>query len=346
LRPFAEEDDRLARFRKEAYRALAQASLTSVSLPTEFGGQSLSYRSYYAVIEEVARASAAFAVTIGVTNLVQGALIQFGSDAQKKQYLPKLASGEWIAAFSLSEPGSGSDAAGLRCAAKKNGATYVIDGTKSWCSTAGQADLYLLMARTGEDRYQGISAFLIEAGTPGFRVGKQEKKMGLRASPLAELIFENCEIPERQRVGIEGQGFTVALSQLDAGRISIGAVGIGIAVESLEYATQQGLDTSALETLSDSYAQLQALKLLTLQAAEKRDRQEKLTALASMVKLLGSDLAMKVTSDVISLLGREAVRENCPVQRMFRDAKALQIVEGTNQIQRTLLAREMGVRSK
>lgn len=341
LRPQAFDDDRLCRFRREAYQALGAAGLTSISVPKEYGGRGLSYRCYYAVIEEVARASAATAVSIGVTNLVQGALINYGSEIQKKKYLPKLANGDLIAAFSLSESGSGSDAASLKCAATKKGDRYLVNGTKMWCSTAGQADLYLLMARTGPERTKGITSFLVEPGYAGFRVGKQEKKMGLKASPLAELVFENCEIPEEQRIGKEGDGFKVALSQLDAGRISIGAVGCGITTESLELAIETGVGADSLEYLSDRYAGVQALRLMIREAADRRDRKESLTALASMCKLLGSDLAMQTTSDIISLLGPRAATADFAVERMFRDAKALQIVEGTNQIQRSLLARQM-----
>lgn len=341
LRPQAFDDDRLCRFRREAYQALGAAGLTSVSVPKEYGGRGLSYRCYYGVIEEIARASAATAVSVGVTNLVQGALINYGTEVQKKKYLPGLASGTLIAAFSLSESGSGSDAAALKCAAVKKDDKYLITGTKMWCSTAGQADLYLLMARTGTARTKGITSFLIEPSYPGFRVGKQEKKMGLKASPLAELVFENCEVPESQRIGKEGEGFKVALSQLDAGRISIGAVGTGLATESLEIAIQSGVGPDALEYLADRYAGLQALRLMVREAAERRDRKESLTALASMCKLMGSDLAMQTTSDVITLLGLQAATPHFAVERMFRDAKALQIVEGTNQIQRSLLARAM-----
>lgn len=346
LRPFAKEDDQKCFFRRSAYQELAKAGLIAISAPKAFGGGNESYRCYYAVIEEIARASAAMAVTAGVTNLVQGALINFGTDDQRKKHLTKLVTGEAIGAFSLSEPGAGSDAASLKCAAKKVKDRYVVTGTKLWCSTAGEADLYLLMARTGEHRYKGITSFLVSKDTPGFKVGKQEKKMGLRASPLAELIFEEAEIPVENRIGEEGEGLKVALSQLDYGRISIGAVGGALAGEAIDVASTVVKDQNALEFLADHYARWQSVKLLVGEAAGLRDAKKPLTAIASMTKLLGSDLAVAASSDALTLLGPLGATDAYPVERYLRDAKALQIVEGANQIQRTLLARVLQGESK
>lgn len=346
LKPYAAEDDEKAHFRRAGYEAMAQAGLTRVSIPREAGGLGLPYHCYYAMMEETARVSAAMAVTLGVTSLVQGALLTFGTPAQQKAYLPRLLSGEWIGAFSLSEPGSGSDAASLITSAVKQGKGYSLNGTKMWCSSAGQANLYLLMARTSPDKHRGITAFLIEGTTPGFRVSRQEKKLGLRASPLAELSVENMEIAESQRIGAEGEGLKVALSQLDFGRVSIGAIGSGLTWESLEILTRSCGSAAVLEAFADHYAHWHALRLLITEASRQRDQKERITPTAAMVKLLGSDLAMQTTSDALSVSGTEAYRRGSALERMFRDAKALQIVEGTNQIQRSLLAREMAAGTK
>jgi len=347
LRPFAIEDDEKSRFRREAFNALAKERLTCLVVPKQYGGEGASYLSYYGCLEELGRASAAMAITAGVTNLIQGGIAAFGTDAQKNLYLKDLISGKLLGAFSLSEPGSGSDAASLRTAAKKVDGGYRITGTKLWCSTAGNADLYLLMARTDENKTKGITSFLVSRDTPGFRIGKQEKKMGLCASSLAELIFEDCFLPEDRRLGQEGDGLKVALSQLDGGRITIGAIGVGLAIEAIERSWHYYLKAGqpipeALRAQSAYlYAELQAARSLIRTAAIEKDANRPITRIAAQSKLLGSDLAMKVTSLAIEWMGEAGYRRENEVERLFRDAKALQIVEGTNQVQPEVIAREM-----
>ncbi len=320
-------------------------------MPKEYGGGGLSFESYYPCLEEIARASVSMAVTVGVTNLVQGALINYGTSVQKTDYLPRLVKGEWIGAFSLSEPSSGSDAASLRCSAKKVPGGYRVNGTKCWCSTAGNADLYLLMARTGEHKTKGITSFLVHKDTPGFRVGKLEKKLGLRASSLAELIFEDCFIPDSERVGAEGEGLKIALSQLDSGRITIGTVGVGIAIEAIVRAWRflkekdgegRPFAEATQQALGEHYAATQAVRTLVSEAGRLKTKGERITVLAAQAKLLGSDLAMRVSSDACHWMMEWGVMREYEVERLMRDAKALQIVEGTNQIQKVLLAREIG----
>lgn len=347
LRPFAIEDDEKCRFRREAFDEAAKRGLTSLLVPKHFGGQGLSARTYYGCLEEIARGSLSMAVTLGVTNLVQGALISLGSDRQKKDYLPRLASGEWLGAFSLSEAGAGSDAASLRTVAKKVDGGYRVTGTKMWCSNGGYADLYLLMARTGEHKTRGVSSFLVRKGQAGFRIGKQENKLGLRASSLAELIFEDCFVKEEDRVGQEGDGLAVALSQLDGGRITIGTIGIGAAIEAIERVwrhhekhptpTSEGVRLG----LAGYFAEIAAVRALITAAALAKDEGRTLTALAAQAKLLGSDIAMKVASDAVEWMGEKGYTRAGEVERILRDVKALQIVEGTNQIQRVVLARQM-----
>ena len=348
LFPFVVDDDRNAVFRRDAFNQAASLGLSSLVIPKEYGGQGASYHCHLAALEEISKVNLAMTVVIGVTNLVQGAILDFGTPTQKKDYLPKMARGEWLGAFSLSEPQSGSDAAALSCAAKKVDGGYLLNGSKVWCSSAGYADLYLVMTRTAADKTKGITAFLVPKDLAGFRIGKQEKKLGLRASSLAELIFENCHIPEAFRLGDEGEGFKVALSQLDNGRITIGvgAVGLGLAALTTSWRYRQEKTATGWEfsdgeqqILSQYFAELQAARLLYFQAAEMKNRGETITTIASQIKLLGSDIAMRLTSDAITLMGTDGYKSDFHVERMFRDAKALQIVEGTNQIQRLVLSR-------
>lgn len=350
LRPFAIQDDERHFFRRELFNEFAKLGFTAMTLPQEYGGSAKSFRAYYAFVEEIARGGMAISVAVGVTNLVQGALAAFGTEDQKKKYLTKLTAGEFLGAFSLSEPGSGSDAASLRCAAKKVSGGYRITGNKMWCSNAGLADIYLLMARTGEGGAKGITSFLVPKDTKGFRVGKQEKKLGMLSSTLCELVFEDCFIPDDLRIGKEGEGFAVALSQLDSGRLGIAAVGLGVSIEALERTWKTLLEDESQgipfpegvqQRFANHYARIQSAKAILWNAADLKDKGEKVTLLASHAKLLSSDIAMEVTSDAVEFLGYRGYTKEYEVERLMRDAKALQIVEGTNQIQKLVISREM-----
>lgn len=347
VRPVAIEDDEECRFRRSFFDELAKEKLTALAIPKEHGGAGLSSRCYYACLEELARGSLALSITIGVTNLIQGALAKFGNADQKDRYLKRLTSGEWLGAFSLSENQAGSDAASLRLSATKVGGGYRLRGTKMWCSNGGDADFYLVMGRTSPDRAKGITSFLVSKDAPGFRIGKQENKLGLRASSLAELIFEDCFVPDADRLGSEGEGLSVALSQLDSGRIAIGVAGLGIAIEALERVWNfwikgnEGIPEGSAQELADPFALAQALRYLVAEAADQRDKSISFTTLASQIKLLGSDLAVKTSSFAVTLMGERGYIVENEVERLLRDAKSLQIVEGTNQIQRLVLARAM-----
>lgn len=350
LRPFSVEDDEKHFFRREIFTDFAKLGFTAMTVPKEYGGSEKSFRCYYAFLEEIARGGMAISVAVGVTNLVQGALLQFGTVEQKKKYLTKLTSGELMGAFSLSEPGSGSDAASLKCAAKPVSGGYRVTGNKVWCSNAGIADVYLLMARTSNEGSKGITSFLVPKDTPGFRIGKEEKKLGLLSSTLCELIFEDCFLPDALRIGDEGEGLAVALSQLDSGRLGIAACGLGVAIEALVRTWTTLLDDKTLEVgfaegvqnrFAEHYAKIQSVKSLLWDVADLKDAGERVTVLASHVKLLASDLAMEVTSDAVEFLGFKGYTKEYEVERLMRDAKALQIVEGTNQIQRLVISREM-----
>lgn len=346
VRPSAIKDDGESRFRRELFNELASLKLHCLAQPEEFGGKGLSAACQYAAVEEIARASASLAIVVGVTNLPQGAIVHYGTDVQKERFLRPLIAGEMLGAFSLSESHAGSDAASLQCRATKTDKGYLINGSKMWCSSAGHADIYLLMARL---EGKGVSAFLVPADTPGFRVGKLEHKLGLRASSLAELIFEDCHLDASQLLGIEGEGLSVALSELDAGRITIGVVGAALAREALDKAwalcgdpkLSLQLESCMRDTLADIYAQTQAVRMLISQVTLLKDQGKPLTCMASQVKLLGSDLAMWATSTICGLLGPVGVSVEYELERLMRDAKALQIVEGTNQIQRLVIGRKM-----
>ncbi len=351
LRPSALEDDENCLFRRESFDELAKRALTAVSFPKEVGGQGAPYSCFYSVIEEIARGSMSMAVTLGVTTLVEGAVHQFGTLQQKERFLRPLTAGKIIGAFSLSEPHSGSDASALICRAKKVDGGYRLTGTKCWVSTAGSADIYLVMTRTGEHKSKGITAFLIPKETMGFHAGKQEKKLGLRASPLAELIFEDAFVPDEQRLGKDGEGLAVALSQLDAGRATIGAGGVGLATESLEkgWAWMQARDKKgeaafepiAKQSLAQLYTEIQGARALISALGLARDRGEAITLIAAQAKLLGSDTSVRVCSEVMNWVGEAAGSHATGLERLLRDARALPIVEGTNQIQRLVIAREM-----
>lgn len=347
VRPSVVDDDRTSRFRRDLFDEVGRMRLQSLTHPKAYGGLGLSSRLYYPTLLEIARGSMSFSVAVSVTNLVQGALAQFGSPKQKDTVYRNLVEGRWLGAFSLSEPQSGSDAAALQLKAKKVSGGYLLNGTKCWCSNAGHADVYLVMCRTGEHRTKGISSVVVPKDTQGFRVGKMEKKLGLHGSTLAELIFEDCFIPEDQRVGDEGQGFEVALSQLDAGRISIGAVGLAASIEAIEHAWRWGrnhpetFSEASQQLMAERFAEAQAIYALMSEVASQKDAGQPITAMAAQVKLLGSELAMRTASEAVEVMGLDGAKPENHVERIFRDAKALQIVEGTSQIQRLVLVREL-----
>ncbi len=347
VRPTTEADDAASRFRRDLFSKVTKLGFHAYTHEKRYGGGGGSYVPYYSFLEELGRGSLSLSVSTGVTNLVQGALSQFGTDAQKQSYLRPLVQGDLLGAFSLSEPQAGSDASALRLAATQAPKGYVLNGTKCWCSNAGHADLYLVIARTGEHRTKGISAFVVPASTPGLRIGKQEKKLGLRASTLAELVFEDCFIPEAQRLGDEGMGLTIALTQLDAGRVSIAASGIAATTETIEkiwplIQDDESFNRQGIRQRFAGYvSELMGVKALIRETAIRRDEGTPLTVLAASAKLLASDLALKVCDDAVAVLGYEGVRSGSGFERLLRDAKALQIVEGTNQIQRMVLERQI-----
>ena len=348
----AEEDDAQSQFRREYISALGEQGLCGIPTPEEYGGLGLGYFDYSLVLEEIGKVSASYAVSVAVTGLPQVILSQFGTEQQKSRWLPGLAAGELLGAFALSEPGSGSDAASLKTTARKVGDRYVLNGTKFWITHGGVADVYVVMARTGAEGPRGISAFLVPGQAKGLSFGKKEDKMGLRSSPTVEVVFEDVEVAEEARIGEEGEGFTVAMTALDSGRITIGATSVGLCQAALDaaasYATQrQQFNKPIIDfqgvgfMLADMACQTVSARSMVLGAAHLKDRERPFSERAAMAKVMATDAAMAVTTDAVQVLGGYGYTREHPVERYMRDAKVMQIVEGTNQIQRLVISRHL-----
>jgi alkylation response protein AidB-like acyl-CoA dehydrogenase len=353
--PRAAEIDATGEFPWDIQKLFAQNDLFGIPFPAEYGGLGGTFRTYVKVVEEVAKACASSALIIAVQELGALPILIGGTDEQKRRFIPKLASGEWVAAYALTEAGSGSDAAGsMRTRARRDGDAYVLDGTKIWITQGNIANIVTVFAVTDPGKgANGISAFVVEKGTPGFTVGKLEKKMGIRGSPTVELLFENCRVPAANMLGAEGEGFKIAMKVLDKSRPGIAAQALGIATGALEYATnylkervafgkplsqQQGLQFM----LADMKTEVEAARLLLYEAARKCDEgAADITTWAAIAKLKCGDVAMSVTTDAVQLLGGFGYSTEYPVERMMRDAKITQIYEGTQQIQRIVIARSM-----
>ncbi|MFC2075383.1 acyl-CoA dehydrogenase family protein [Bdellovibrionota bacterium] len=350
--PRAEEDDRESRFPEEVFSKMRDLSLFGIITPTDYDGAGLDYMSYTIVLEELARYSAAVAVSLSVTNFPQAVLVQHGSEELKKRYLPPLATGETLGALAITEPNAGSDAGAIGTTATKQGDKYVLNGTKVWITNGGKASLYVVTARTGGPGSKGVSTFLVAADDPGFKIGKHEDKMGLRASQTTEILLENCEVPQERRLGEENKGFEIVKNALYGGRISIGAIANGIAragyEEALEYAKERKqfgvpiVDFQGIGfMLADMRAGIDASKLLVQKAAWLRDQKLPYMVEASIAKRVATDNAMQVTTDAVQVFGGYGYTKEYPVERYMRDAKVTQIFEGTNQIQRQIIAKSI-----
>ncbi len=352
LGPTLREDDEHERFRPELMRALGEAGLCGVACPERWGGLGLGYLDYTMVLEEIARISPSYAVGVAVTGLPQLILNLYGDDAQRAAWLPGLSAGQLLGAFALSEPESGSDAASLRTTAVRDGDSYVLNGTKFWITHGSYADVYVAMARTGGSGAKGISAFLVPGDAPGLSFGKKEEKMGLRASATVEIVLENVRVPVSSRIGPEGIGFKVAMSALDSGRITIAAISVGVCQGAMDvaaaYACQRRQFGQAIIDfqgvgfmLADMAMRTEAARLVVREAAWLRDNDRPYSHVAAMAKCLASDAAVAVSTDAVQVLGGYGYTREYPVERFMRDAKVMQIVEGTNQVQRLVLARHL-----
>jgi alkylation response protein AidB-like acyl-CoA dehydrogenase len=352
VRPEIEGFEARKEFPRDLFRALCQMGLGGIPYPERYGGGGQPFLTYLSVLEEVATGSVSLAVGLSVHHLSAYGIHEFGSDVLKERYLPKLFSGEWLGAYALSEASSGSDAASLRMQAKRDDGGYVLNGSKRFISQGGEAELYLVMARTGDDSPKGISAFAVEKGWEGFDFGRPEEKMGWHASPMRELLFDSCRVPEENMVGEEGQGFTVALAALDGGRLGMAAVAVGLAQVALDAAVAYArdrqqfgrpiIDFQGLQFMfADAATSIEAARRLYREAARARDEGQGTPISCSMAKLFASDVAMRVTTDAVQAFGGYGYMREYDVERYMRDAKALQIVEGTNQIQRMIIGRHL-----
>lgn len=345
--PLAAEVDRDHRFPEESVRAAAEAGLMGVLIPREYGGAGLDALAFAICIEELAQACASTAVIVDVhTSVGTEPILLFGSEEQKRRWLPRLASGELLGAFALTEPASGSDAASLTTTARRNGSGYVLNGTKVFITNIGRAGVYVVSARTGpSEKAAGVTAFLVPGDAAGVRVGQVFEKMGLHGSPTGELVLEDVEVPEANRLGAEGQGFSVAMRALDSGRIGISGQALGIAQAAVDEARalmrERGHEQGDDFSLVDMATRVESARLLAYQAAWLCSRGRPFTRQASMAKLHSTDTAMQVALDALQIAGDEGARAGSPFERHVRDAKALQIYEGSNQVQRIVISRQL-----
>ncbi len=349
--PVREELDRENRFPREIMKVLAESDLFRIYIPSEYEGLGMGSLALCVAAEELSKACAGVATTYAANALGAMPILLSGSEEQKARFLPRLASGNSLAAFALTEPDAGSDAGGIRTRAVLDGDHYVLNGTKQWITNGGEAQVYTVIAMTDPDRgARGASAFIVEDGTPGFVYGKKEDKMGIRASATRELVFEDCRVPAANLISREGMGFMVAMRTLDNSRPGVAAQAVGIAQGSLDealvYASQRRQFGQRIDSfqgiqfmLADMATQVEAARALTYSVARMIDAGAKrFEKEAAMAKVFASDVAMKVTTDAVQILGGYGYMKEYPVEKMMRDAKITQIYEGTNQIQRGVIA--------
>ncbi|WP_144696855.1 acyl-CoA dehydrogenase [Fictibacillus phosphorivorans] len=354
ITPAIEHMEETEEFPRHLITKMAELGLMGIPIPEEYGGAGMDFTSYIIAINELSKVSATIGVILSVhTSVGTNPILYFGNEEQKRKYIPKLASGEFLGAFGLTEPSSGSDAASLKTRAVKKGDHYILNGSKIFITNAGEADVYIVFASTAPDKGSyGISAFIVDKDTPGFSVGKKEKKMGLNGSNTCEIVFEDARVPAENLLGKEGEGFKIAMSNLDVGRIGIAAQSLGIAEAALEFATnyakerkQFGKPIGANQglgfKLADMATEVEAAKLLTYRAADLKTNNLSCGKEASMAKLFASETAMKSAIEAVQVYGGYGYTKEYPVERLFRDAKVCQIYEGTSEIQRMVLSKHL-----
>ncbi len=352
--PAAAENDRRARFPADLVRELGEMGLLCATVPADYGGSEAGAVAYALAVMEIAAADCSLAVTMSVTNMVADLITRFGTEAQKRRCLPRLASAEWLAgAFALSEPQSGSDAAGLATRAARRGDRWVLDGQKQWITSGAEAGVFVVWARTEPAAgARGITAFLVEAGTPGLSVGRHEEKMGLRASSTVPLVLEECAVPDSAVLGHPGEGFGIALAALDGGRVGIASQATGTIRAALQasvrYAKERttfgrpiGEHQAVAFMLADMRTALDASRLLALRAAFLKERGRPFTREAAMAKLFASEAAQRAVDRAVQIHGGYGYTDAFPVERLFRDARVQTIYEGTSEIQRLVIARDL-----
>ena len=354
IRPYVMEWDEAQIFPVELFHEMGKYGFMGVLVPENYGGTGLGYQEYITVIEEIAKVCGSIGLSVAAHNsLCTNHILMFGSEEQKMKYLPKLASGEWIGAWGLTEPNTGSDAGRMKCVAEKDGDYYVINGTKNFITHGKSGNVAVLIARTGEllDSH-GMTAFVIERGTPGFSAGKKENKLGMRASETAELVFDNCRVHKSQILGNEGEGFVQSMKILDGGRISIAALSLGIAKgayeASVKYAQERhqfGQPISKFQAigfkLADMATRIQAAELLTRKAGMLKDENKKSTTISAMAKYYASEVSVWTSNEAVQIFGGYGYVKDFPVEKYYRDSKLCTIGEGTSEIQKLVISREI-----
>lgn len=354
IKPHVMDWDERQEFPVTVFKEMGKLGLMGVLVPEEYGGAGLSYTEYVTIISEIAKVCGGIGLSLAAHNsLCTGHILTFGNEEQKKKYLPALASAEFIGAWGLTEANTGSDAGNMKCTALKDGDEWVINGTKCWITHGKSGDVAVVIARTGEPRAKdNATAFIVERGTPGFSGGKKENKLGMRASETAEMIFDNCRIPDANRLGKVGEGFKQSLKVLDGGRISIAALSLGIAKGAYEAAVKYSKERHQFDKpiasfqgisfkLADMATEIMAAELLTMQAADKKNKGLSMTKEAAMAKYYASEVAVKVSTEAVQIFGGYGYTKDFPVEKFYRDSKLCTIGEGTSEIQKIVIAREV-----
>lgn len=354
IRPHVMEWDEEQTFPVETFKKLGELGLMGVLVPEEYGGSGLGYQEYVHVISEISKVCGSIGLSVAAHNsLCTGHILAFGNDEQKKRWLPKLATAEWIGSWGLTEANTGSDAMGMNTTAVLDGDHYVVNGSKNWITHGKSANVAVVMVRTGDKGdSKGISAIVIEKGTPGFTHGKKENKLGMRASETTELIFDNCRVPKENLLGIEGEGFKQAMYVLDGGRISIAALSLGMAKgalkASVEYSKQRfqfGQPISNFQGISfkiaDMATEIEAAELLIMSAADLKNQGKSVTKQSAMAKYFASEVCVRTATEAVQIFGGYGYTKDFPVEKFYRDSKLCTIGEGTSEIQKIVIAREI-----
>lgn len=354
ITPFRKEWDDNSHFPIDVFKKLGELGLMGVLVPTEYGGSGFGYFEYVTAIAELAKLDPSVGLSMAAHNsLCTGHIMMFGNEEQKRKYLPKLATCEWLGAWGLTEPNTGSDAGNMRTVAKKDGEYYVINGAKNLITHGFSGDVAVVIARTGEiGDSHGMTAFIVEKGSPGFKGGRKEDKLGMRASETAEMIFEDCRIHESQVLGEVGEGFIQSMKILDGGRISIAALSLGIAEGALEASIQYSKERHQFNKpissfqgisfkLADMATQVEAASLLTFKAADLKNKGQKVTLAGAKAKLYASEVAVSVANEAVQIFGGYGFTKDYPVEKYYRDAKLCTIGEGTSEIQKLVISREI-----
>jgi alkylation response protein AidB-like acyl-CoA dehydrogenase len=354
IKPHVMEWDESQEFPLHIFKQLGELGMMGVLVPEQYGGAGLSYYEYKAIIEEISKVDGSIGLSVAAHNsLCTGHIMAFGNEEQKQRWLPKLATAEWIGAWGLTEPNTGSDAGNMKCTATKDGDNWIINGTKNWITHGISGNVAVVICRTGEPRSKNnATAFVVERGTQGFSGGKKENKLGMRASETAEMIFENCVIPDANRLGEVGDGFKQSLAILDGGRISIASLSLGIAKGAYEAALQYSQERYQFDKpissfqgisfkLADMATEIQAADLLTLEACDLKIKKQPVTKVSAMAKYYASEVAVKVSTDAVQIFGGYGYTKDFPVEKHYRDSKLCTIGEGTSEIQKVVISREI-----